>query len=116
MAGSAGAPTLTELEAEVDADIQARVDATEAEFRAKYPRTFAALDAWRAAEGDEGEQPTGLRIKSKIEGFRRAGIAHSKATVDHPLETFAGRHEGERVGLARLEMLFAEPNLVVELI
>jgi hypothetical protein len=46
-----------------------------------------------------------LRISSSIEGFRRAGIAHSRTATDHPLESFSARQ------LAQLE---AEPNLIVQ--
>ncbi|RVA07644.1 hypothetical protein EN932_27100 [Mesorhizobium sp. M7A.F.Ca.US.002.01.1.1] len=79
---------------------------TEAEFRAKFPRMSAAIDAWKEQNGDE--LPAGLRIRSKVDGFRRAGIAHSKAPVEHQLGAFKGPEQ--------LEALFAEPNLVVELI
>jgi len=78
----------------------------EAEFRAKFPRFSAELDAWKAEHGDE--LPGGLRIKSKVEGFRRGGIAHPKAAVDHPIEDFRSPEQ--------LEAIFAEPNLTVELI
>lgn len=79
---------------------------TEAEFRATFPRMSAELDAWKAEHGDE--LPVGLRIRSRIDGFRRAGIAHPKAPVEHQLGAFKGPDQ--------LEALFAEPNLVVELI
>lgn len=79
----------------------------EAEFRAKFPRFSAAMEAWQA-EHESGEMPTGLRIKAKKDGFRRGGIAHSKSPVDHPVETFTSPEQ--------LEAIFAEPNLVVELI
>jgi hypothetical protein len=79
---------------------------TEAEFRARFPRMSAELDAWKAENGDE--LPAGLLIRSKVDGFRRAGIAHSKAPVEHRIDAFSGPEQ--------LEALFAEPNLVVELI
>ncbi|RUW41518.1 hypothetical protein EOA37_09665 [Mesorhizobium sp. M2A.F.Ca.ET.015.02.1.1] len=79
----------------------------EAEFRAKFPRFSAAMEAWQA-EHESGEVPTGLRIKAKKDGFRRGGIAHPKSPVDHPVETFTSPEQ--------LEAIFAEPNLVVELI
>ncbi|RWB50843.1 hypothetical protein [Mesorhizobium sp.] len=78
----------------------------ESEFRAKFPRFSAELDAWKAEHGDE--LPAGLRIRSKVEGFRRGGIAHSKAEVDHPIEAFKSPEQ--------LEAIFAEPKLKVELI
>ncbi|MER8923385.1 HI1506-related protein [Mesorhizobium sp. M0050] len=79
---------------------------TEAEFRSRFPRMSAALNAWKAEHGDE--LPSGLRIRSKLDGFRRAGIPHSKAPVEHQLGAFKGPEQ--------LEAIFAEPNLVVELI
>nr|WP_295470264.1 HI1506-related protein [Mesorhizobium sp.] len=73
------------------------------EAKAKYPRFFAASEAWRAAH--PGVLPTVMRITSKVEGFRRARMAHPKATVDHPIGTFDAD---------QTEALLAEPNLKVE--
>ncbi|SDA39177.1 HI1506-related protein [Mesorhizobium qingshengii] len=98
-AGSAGLLTLDDLEK--------RLGTAEGEFRSKFPRMAAAIDAWQAASAD-GDVPSGIRVRSKIDGFRRAGIAHSKAPVEHRMEAFKGPEQ--------LEALFAEPNLVVELI
>lgn len=78
----------------------------EAEFRERFPMFSAALDAWKADHQDD--LPTGVRIKSSVDGFRRAGIVHSKAPVEHPIEAFTGPDQ--------LEALFAEPALLVELI
>ncbi|ESY49012.1 MULTISPECIES: HI1506-related protein [unclassified Mesorhizobium] len=88
-------------------DLDKRLGTVEDEFRSKFPRMAAAIDAWQASSAD-GEVPAGVRIRSKIDGFRRAGIAHSKAPVEHRMEAFKGPEQ--------LEALFAEPNLVVELI
>lgn len=85
MAGSAEAPTLDE-------------------FQARFPRLSAAFEAWKASSYD---LPVGLRIKSKIEGFRRAGVAHSKAPIEHALDRWPQPEQ--------LEALFAEPNLTIEL-
>lgn len=49
--------------------------------------------------------PTMIRITSRIDGFRRAGIAHPAAPVDHPAEAFT--HQ-------QLAQLAAEPMLVVQ--
>lgn len=110
MAGFAK-PTLDELIAVGDPleglKVEKRLGTAEDEFRAKYPRMFVALDAWRAEHGDD-DLPRGLRIRSKIDGFRRAGIPHSKAPVEHRMDAFSGPEQ--------LEAIFAEPNLVVELI
>ncbi|MEI9410715.1 HI1506-related protein [Mesorhizobium salmacidum] len=103
-AGSAGSLALDEA---LDAlGSQGEHLDTEAEFRARFPRMSAELDAWKAENGDQ--LPAGLRIRSKVDGFRRAGIAHSKAPVEHQIGAFKGPEQ--------LEALFAEPNLVVELI
>ncbi|MER8765829.1 HI1506-related protein [Mesorhizobium sp. M0968] len=88
-------------------DLDTRLGTAENEFRSKFPRMAAAIDAWQAANAD-GDVPSGVRIRSKLDGFRRAGIAHSKAPVEHAMEAFKGPEQ--------LEALFAEPNLVVELI
>ncbi|RWE51087.1 MAG: hypothetical protein EOS24_33660 [Mesorhizobium sp.] len=74
------------------------------EFQAKFPRLSAAIEAWKATSY---EPPVGLRIRSKIEGFRRAGVAHSKAPVEHPLDRWPQPEQ--------LEALFSEPNLTIEL-
>lgn len=74
-------------------------------IRAEYPLLAVAFEAYLA---DHGGSPTGLRITSKVDGFRRAGIAHPKATVDHPMEAFPTPH--------LIEQLLGERNLVVELI
>jgi hypothetical protein len=103
-AGSAGSPTLENVVDALDGRGE-HLDA-EAEFRAKFPRFSAEIDAWKAEHGDE--LPTGLRIKSKVDGFRRGGLAHSKAPVDHQIEAFKSAEQ--------LEAIFAEPNLSVELI
>lgn len=75
------------------------------EFQARFPRLSAAIEAWKVSSFSP---PVGLRISSKIEGFRRAGVAHSKAPVEHPLDRWPQPEQ--------LEALFAEPNLVVEVI
>ncbi|SMH42476.1 hypothetical protein [Mesorhizobium australicum] len=73
------------------------------EARAMYPCFFTASETWKAAH--PGTLPTIVRISSKIEGFRRADLAHSKAPVDHSIFDFDPD---------RLERLLAEPNLRVE--
>ncbi|CAN7167399.1 HI1506-related protein [Mesorhizobium amorphae] len=77
----------------------------ETEFRARFPRLSTAIEGW---QGSGAPVPTAIRIRSKIEGFRRAGIAHSKTPVEHQLGAFLKPEH--------LEALFAEPNLTVELI
>jgi len=46
-----------------------------------------------------------IRITSKIDGFRRAGVAHSSRPSDYPDGYFSDKQ------LAQLE---AEPNLIVQ--
>jgi len=48
-----------------------------------------------------------VRIVSRVDGFRRGGIAHSHA----PVEYEAGRFSAEE-----FEALKSEPNLIVEVI
>lgn len=96
-AGSAGSLTLE--------DLDKRIGTAEDEFRAKFPHLAAAMDAWQAISD---QAPDGVRIASKVEGFRRAGIRHSKQAIEHLIEDFKGPEQ--------LEALFAEPNLIVELI
>ncbi|WP_082407356.1 HI1506-related protein [Mesorhizobium sp. 1M-11] len=74
-------------------------------FRAAYPKLSAAIDAWQAKGGP---RPTAVRVVSRVDGFRRANIAHSKEAVEHPVESFRLPEQ--------LEALFAEPNLVVEFV
>ncbi|MER8817177.1 HI1506-related protein [Mesorhizobium sp. M0965] len=81
------------------------LDGGEAEFRARFPCLSTAIDAWEASGAPA---LTAVRIRSKTDGFRRAGIAHSKTPVEHQLDGFRSPEP--------LEALFAEPNLVVEFI
>ncbi len=46
-----------------------------------------------------------IRIRSKKEGFRRCGIAHSEKPVDYPDDKFTKK---------QLQELKAEPMLLVE--
>ena len=46
-----------------------------------------------------------IRITSKVEGFRRAGIAHPTKPVDHPAEKFTP---------TQIDQLKREPMLVVQ--
>lgn len=51
--------------------------------------------------------PKAIRISSAIDGFRRAGIAHTKAPVEYPAGRFTQKE---------LQALIDEPNLTVEAI
>ncbi|HEV2501611.1 MAG TPA: HI1506-related protein [Mesorhizobium sp.] len=113
-AGPAGAPSTEELiaaGAETSRRQLAEVRETLAkgrdEFKAMFPHLAAAIDAWEDSD-TAPLAPTALRIVAKVDGFRRAGVAHSKAGVDHPLEAFPSP--------IQLEQLFSEPNLVVTFI
>ncbi len=46
-----------------------------------------------------------LRITSKVDGFRRAGLSHPAVAADHPAESLTDE---------QIEALKAEPMLVVE--
>jgi hypothetical protein len=70
-----------------------------------YPALSAAAEAWRAA-GNE-LPPKTVRITSRRDGFRRAGIAHTKEPADHPALRF---------GPDDLEALLSEPMLTVEFV
>lgn len=98
---AAGAAASAEQMGEIGDYLKAEQD----KFRTAYPKLSAAIDAWQAKGGP---QPTAVRIVSKIDGFRRAGIAHSKEPREHPMESFAAPEQ--------LEALLAEPNLIVEFI
>lgn len=54
----------------------------------------------------ENNAPAIVRITSKKDGFRRAGMAHI-GTADYPVDTFSD---------IQLEQLLAEPMLVVQMI
>lgn len=82
--------------------------ADQAAFREAFPQLAAAIDAW--TEKSPGTQPAAIRVSARVEGFRRAGIEHSKAPVDHQLDLVDGLKPEQ------LEQLFAEPNLVVQLV
>ncbi|UJX43040.1 hypothetical protein K9F62_10325 [Desulfovibrio sp. JY] len=49
--------------------------------------------------------PKVIRITSKIQGFRRAGMSHPDVPTDHPADTFTAE---------QLAALKAERNLVVQ--
>lgn len=74
-------------------------------FRLRFPRLAAALKAWQAAHD---APPSGLRVVSRIDGFRRAGMAHGIAAIEHDLSAFRLPEQ--------LEALLAEPMLTVEFV
>lgn len=94
----------------VDGPAVPRFDVYEAEFRQSWPLFSAAIDAWRV---DHAEPPAGIRVRARVEGFRRAGIAHPAAWVEHP---FDGEPASLITGPDVVEQLLAEPRLQVELI
>jgi len=87
------------------AELKAYIAEARDEARADHPYLTAAADAWRAEHGNE--PPAGLRIAAKRDGFRRAGMRHPKAPVEHDAAGFTP---------GQLDALFAEPNLVVEFV
>ncbi|MBN9236077.1 MULTISPECIES: hypothetical protein [Phyllobacteriaceae] len=74
-------------------------------FRLRFPLLAAALAAWRAAHD---APPSCLRVVSRIDGFRRAGMAHSAVAVLHDLSAFRLPEQ--------VEALLAEPMLTVEFV
>lgn len=75
----------------------------------RFPLTMAALRAWAVAVGRADLVAAGpvIRIAAKREGFRRAGLSHPKAPVEHLPEAFSPE---------QLEQLLGEPKLRVELV
>ena len=59
----------------------------------------------KAANGPDGAATAVVRISARRDGFRRCGVAHSKAPRDWPAGSFTADE---------LEVLRAEPNLSVE--
>lgn len=57
------------------------------------------------SSSNQDSEPKYVRITSRLEGFRRAGMRHSKTPTDHPLGTFTDE---------QLAILETEPNLTVE--
>lgn len=77
------------------------------EARKRWPLTIAAITAWDDGNVGPADREPLLRIAARREGFRRAGIAHSKAPTEHPISSFTPD---------QVEQLLAEPNLVVEIL
>lgn len=75
-------------------------DAAKAAEEAKAAEAAKAAGARKSA----GRSPA-LRITARIAGFRRAGVSHPAAPVDHE----AGRFSADELAALR-----AEPALVVE--
>ncbi|PKR90874.1 hypothetical protein CXZ10_05860 [Pleomorphomonas diazotrophica] len=67
--------------------------------------TGAGVARKRISDAFDGLTPKTIRITSRIEGFRRAGMRHSKAPVEHPIDRFSDE---------QLALLEKEPNLTVE--
>ena len=78
-----------------------------ADGRAGDRRTDVSEAPKAGGAGDPADPARIVRIRSKREGFRRCGFAHSKQAIDHP----AGRFSPNQ-----LERLLAEPMLIVEFI
>ncbi|WP_421460635.1 HI1506-related protein [Agrobacterium tumefaciens] len=75
------------------------------QFERDFPLSFALLSSF--TEQFSMEYPPLVRITSKRDGFRRAGIAHSSKPVDYrPAE----------LSPEQLEVILAEPLLTVEVI
>lgn len=57
--------------------------------------------------GKKADQAPKIRITSRVDGFRRAGVAHSIAPTEYEASAFNAE---------QLAALQAEPNLIVELL
>jgi len=77
---------------------------TEEQARELYPATFAALDAFRAANPKAGS--ASLEVTTMVDGFRRAGLAHHGTAV-YPVEELSP---------AQVEAILTEPLLAVRLV
>lgn len=78
---------------------------TRADFERDFPLSFALLSSF--TEIRSMENPPLVRVTSKRDGFRRAGIAHSSKPVDYrPAE----------LSPEQLEAILAEPLLTVEVV
>lgn len=86
-------------------EVASYLEEKRAEMRGEFPLLAKAIDAWLS---NHDEPPVAVRIASARDGFRRAGMAHSREAVDHPVSAFADP--------AQLEALLAEPTLVVTFI
>ena len=71
----------------------------------RYPLAYAFFSSW--AENERETMPTALVVKSKTDGFRRGGIAHSVAG----LSLLPGEFTPEQ-----LEAFLGEPELTVEIV
>ncbi len=67
----------------------------------------SAIDMSSRVADPDTDQPWMLRIRSKVDGFRRAGVVHSKEPAEIALSTFTSD---------QVQTLLAEPNLTVELV
>ncbi|OCJ64008.1 hypothetical protein A6U96_09405 [Agrobacterium tumefaciens] len=78
---------------------------TRDEFERDFPLSFALLSSF--TEIRSMENPPLVRVTSKRDGFRRAGIAHSSKPVDYrPWD----------ISPEQLEAILAEPLLTVEVV
>lgn len=62
-------------------------------------------EATEAAPAAPADMKGGVRIRSKVDGFRRAGVAHPKDATEYPAGAFTA---------TQIKLLKDEPNLVVE--
>lgn len=76
------------------------------QFAAAYPLTLALLEGFTGT--GSLENPPVLRVTAKQEGFRRAGLVHSRRPQAFPLPT--------DLTPAQVEALLADPMLTVEVV
>jgi hypothetical protein len=91
-----------ELDAKVDEAMELLGDQL---LEEKHPRVAAFLWDWREANPDA--EAEAFVVTSRTEGFRRAGIVHSRTPVHWPIGTLSA---------AQLDALLAEPMLTVEIV
>jgi len=72
-------------------------------FAAEFPKLSALCQAFEKT----GQVPTGFRVISSTEGFRRGGVRHPKGSTEYPTDHFDP---------VQIEIMLGEPVLTVELI
>ncbi len=87
-----------------DGVVIAQEESAEDRYRREYPNLHRAMEEWKAK--GKTSVPT-MTIKSKVDGFWRAGIKHRKEVNSISMADLTAE---------KAELLLAEPNLVIELV
>lgn len=104
-AGSGDTPVLFGVDLAQGADVGAISVGDFSALSDHYPLTYAFFSSW--AENEPETMPTALVVKSRTDGFRRGGIAHSVAG----LSLLPGEFTPEQ-----LEAFLGEPELTVKIV